>query len=90
MLNEFGNFPAPDALGADKHCFICTAADSDSNPLQVRFEFSTGDTSNFGSNASEILGLTTNGDRVSHRETFATDFTDTRHGTSLSKKMNAS
>ena len=79
LSNQFRNPTAANTLGTYQHGFILTAWECNPYALEVWFEFSPSDSGDLRTDAAKVFLLTTDGNRVPHREPFSADFTDTRH-----------
>ena len=83
LANQFCNPAAANTLSADQHGFIFTTWKCHPYALEVWFEFPSSNSGDLRTNAAEVFLLTTDGNRVPHREPFSADFTDTRHRTTF-------
>ena len=79
LANQFCNPTAANTLRTYQHGFIFTTWKCNAYALEVWFEFSPSDSGDLRTDAAKVFLLTTDGNRVPHREPFSTDFTATRH-----------
>ena len=83
LANQFCNPTAANTLRTYQHGFIFTTRKCHAYALEVWFEFSPSDSGDLRTDAAKVFLLTTDGNRVPHREPFSADFTDTRHRTTF-------
>ena len=83
LPHQLRHVATADALGTDEFGCISPTGQGHPQALQVRFEFSSGNSGNFCTNAAKVFLLTTNGHGIPHREPFSADFTATRHHTTF-------
>jgi hypothetical protein len=75
----FPNGAAANALGTDFHGFGCPVVLGDSHSLQIRPELPARDPRDFGTDTTQVLGLTTGLNGVAHLSTFSTNFAGSCH-----------
>ena len=79
VLNCFSNSAAANALRADPHGFGSTVGSCCADLLEVGAELTTSLTSDFGTDATQILRFTASFDFVTHLRAFSAYLTDARH-----------
>lgn len=70
----FANDSASQALHADSHRFVGAVGQGDVDLLQVRFELSSRDASDFGTNTTQVLRFTASFDAIAHLDFLAANF----------------
>src|SRR6476659_6534673 len=70
---------AADTLRADEHRLMAAVCGRDVNPLQVRLKRASADAGHLGTDAAQILLLTTRGDPIADLRTLATHTTLPSH-----------
>ena len=79
LAYQLCNPATANTLSTDQHGFILTTWKRNPCALEVWFEFSPSDSGDLRTDAAKVFLLTTDGNRVPHREPFSADFTATRH-----------
>lgn len=87
LLHRFANHASLQAAGANANGGVGAVGRGDLHALQVRLELAAGDAGDFGTDATEVLRLTTSLDLVTAAGSFIAEFARVGHRNSPQNQM---